>query len=67
MARIMEREKHPLQGYGKLKQPANAKQRLCKHVPTATNTLATMEKLLENKHNRKIMESVFYAVRAEAI
>jgi hypothetical protein len=34
----------------KPKEPAIAKQRLCKQVPVAMNTGATMDELMENIH-----------------
>jgi hypothetical protein len=42
------------------KEPAITKQRLCKHVPTATNTPAEIEELLESRHTTiKTMATVF--------
>jgi hypothetical protein len=48
-ARIVEREETCIARLQQPKQPAIAKQRLCKYVLAAKNTSATMEELLENR------------------
>jgi hypothetical protein len=49
-ARIAEPEETSIARLQQPKQPAIAKPWLCIHIPAATNTPATMEGLLENRH-----------------
>jgi hypothetical protein len=48
-------------------RPPTAKERLFKHVPTATNTRATTQELMQNSNTTlEMVKTVSYAVRAEA-
>jgi hypothetical protein len=49
-ARIVERKETSTAGLQQYKQPAIAKQRLCRYVLGATEAEATMDELLEEKH-----------------
>jgi hypothetical protein len=61
--RIAEPEETSIAMLQQPKQPAIAKQRLCKHVPTATETDVTVEELLETKHNNKETKETVLSMR----